>query len=254
MILECAQCGTRYLVPDSAIGPEGRTVRCANCRHSWFQEPVVLDLVARADALKAEERAQAPAVPSASAPDSHAGGAMPAAPTAAAGRAHDEGDADPSAAMGEDPAARPDFRPRRNPARRWTIAAVAAGVVMLGASGALLAIGADGIGERLGLAALSPATPLTIEQFPIDRRSLANGSELFAVSGRIVNPTDTAQKVPDIRAELRDAQGRVVYSWIIAPQQRSLAPRGSVEFNSAKLDVPNNSKRLDFSFSPPPVG
>ena len=51
MILECTECHTRYLVPDSAIGADGRTVRCASCKHSWFQAGApMLDLVARAEA------------------------------------------------------------------------------------------------------------------------------------------------------------------------------------------------------------
>ena len=77
---------------------------------------------------------------------------------------------------------------------------------------------------------------------------MANGSELFAISGKVLNPSDTRQRVPDIRADLRDAKGRIVFSWTITPQQRSLGPKGSIDFNSAKLDVPANSKRLELSF------
>ena len=44
MIIACPACTTRYVVPDSAIGLEGRTVRCAKCRHSWFQDPPELPL------------------------------------------------------------------------------------------------------------------------------------------------------------------------------------------------------------------
>jgi predicted Zn finger-like uncharacterized protein len=38
MILTCPSCGTRYVVKDGAIPPEGRTVRCAQCKHSWHQD------------------------------------------------------------------------------------------------------------------------------------------------------------------------------------------------------------------------
>jgi predicted Zn finger-like uncharacterized protein len=37
MILECSACHARYAVPDHAIGAAGRTVRCAKCKHSWFE-------------------------------------------------------------------------------------------------------------------------------------------------------------------------------------------------------------------------
>lgn len=39
MILQCKNCNARYLVPDHAIGKAGRTVRCARCAYSWFEQP-----------------------------------------------------------------------------------------------------------------------------------------------------------------------------------------------------------------------
>ncbi len=39
MILECPNCQTRFMVPDNAIGADGRKVRCAKCKHQWHQMP-----------------------------------------------------------------------------------------------------------------------------------------------------------------------------------------------------------------------
>lgn len=144
----------------------------------------------------------------------------------------------------------PPFRARRNPARRWTIAALVAGAVMLTGVGALQYFGTPGLASRLGLPVADAEVPLLLEtpRKP-ERRTLASGNELFAMTGRIINPTDEAQRVPDILAELRDAQGRVVYGWTISPPVRTLDPGESAEFNSAEVDVPTGARELILSFA-----
>ena len=237
MILQCPECSTRYLVPDSAIGPEGRTVRCANCRHSWFQGPVEAELP--------EPPPPAPVIE----PDT----AVEEPPVAAPPPVVEEPVAAPAPVPVEEYDEESDYRPplraRRNPARIWTIAAITAGLLMLAAVAAITWLGAPNVLSRVGLSLGGTQSPLLIKDNPIERRELENGSELFAVSGRISNPSSERQRVPDIRAGLRDAQGRLVYSWTITPQQRTLPPGAAVDFNSAKLDVPANSKRLELSFA-----
>lgn len=224
MILECPECRTRYLVPDAAIGDEGRTVRCASCRHSWHQLPAGVVAKPAEDVIRADAYSAPPPPP-------------PARATTDEPR-----DFDPFAHE-------PPFKPRKNPEKRWTAAAVIAGASMLLGAGAILYSGAPGLAAQLGLPVGDANTPLVFTSQAVERKPRLNGGELFVVSGQVLNPTKERQRVPNILAELRDANNTVVYNWTITPEPRSLPPGGSLEFNSGKLDVPATGKSIWFSFS-----
>lgn len=241
MILECSQCRTRYLVPDSAIGAEGRTVRCASCKHSWFQAPVAaLDLTTRASVsdgpvTEAPKREEAPR------PRVFDDASITAA--AAATSAGPAPDYDPFAPQ-------PPFKARRNPARRWTAAAFVAGFSMLLGTGAILYSGAPGLAAQLGLGiGAEIETPLVFADKNVELKPQTNGSELFIISGKVANPTADKQRVPDIRIELRDKEDRLVYSWRVTPSVREIGPKQTIEFNSAQLDPPRSATTARLAFA-----
>lgn len=249
MILTCPACATRYLVPDTAISGAGRQVRCASCRHSWFQP-------GPAAPAAAQELPLPPPVPPV-AP------ATPASSMAAARSTYD--DTVRPAPVAQRPAATPADEPPvwaggarlgkrswkerlRNPATRLTLAAIILAAILIAGIAAVQLLGLPS--QLTGLAANKGAdVPLLLEvpRRP-ERRILESGNELFAVSGRIVNPTSDEQKVPDIRAELRDEKGKVVYGWTITPPRRTIEAKGAMEFNAAEVNVPRGARELNLSF------
>jgi predicted Zn finger-like uncharacterized protein len=290
MIIACPACATRYVVPDSAIGADGRTVRCAKCRHSWFQDgPVLADPLPTAAVAPAEPPRQQPDPPPA-APSEPVGNDEPAAAPAPShiGPSYDERDEqallaptgfeDPRNSHDEDPSAptvieasptnysepeaypdevsqfdyEPPFRPRRNMVKVWTWAAAVFAVLALGTVGAVTYWGLpDWVPISRPTFALGQ--PDLVLDFPRDqqeRRTLPNGTEYFGASGTVKNVGRETRAIPSILIVLRDGRERIVYSWEIAPPKASLAPGETVTINEAVTDVPRSAKIAEIGWKP----
>jgi hypothetical protein len=138
----------------------------------------------------------------------------------------------------------PPFRPRRNPAKLWTAAAI--GFALL-AAGTIGAVSYWGLPNWFPIArpAFGPAQPDLRLDFPPDRqdrRTLPNGTEFFGASGTITNVGQDTRRVPAILIVLRDGRERIVYTWEVRPSKRELAPGESVTINEAVTDVPRSAK------------
>ena len=284
MILTCPACDTKYAVKDGAIPPGGRQVRCAACKHSWHQDPEdtvspQTDEQSLAEAAvieprtgpEAEQRAYQEATideqPGTVADDSAVDAAGPETVGESEPAAPPERDQWPDSGLVESdtvPAAPPppeesqaapsqaepyEFEPFYEPEpieperRRapWLIIVL---LLIAALAAAAWYFAPDSLRQRLGLASVG-GTPLEVMVTNSDRQRLASGNELFAVSGRVINPTNEAQPVPPLKAELLDAsRQRVVYSWTIAPPATVLAPGASASFNSAEVDVPQGGSHL----------
>ncbi|HWI85719.1 MAG TPA: zinc-ribbon domain-containing protein [Sphingomonas sp.] len=212
MQLSCPHCDATYEVPEAAIGANGRKIRCRACNTSWF-EP-------------GHGAVTAPSVPT----------PPPISPLPIPG---------PMIAA-ESEAEQP--QPRRRRRGPWLLLALVVLVVALGGIASIVLIGTEQVASRLGLGERNVPLGIAITREP-DWRMIAGGSQLFAVSGRIWNPTNVEQPVPDIRAELKDAQGRTVYSWTITRPVPRLAPGAAASFDGAAVDVPASSSNVSVSFA-----
>ncbi len=275
MILVCPQCATRYVVPDSAIGPTGRQVRCASCRHSWHQDGVLVerpepalaeagataDGQAVADAVTPPDE-QPPAAPMATQPDAQR------APAGATGEfpfpRQDDGpvadDAAPVLPSSPAPQAeefvhypdddyQPPARARRNPAKFWTLAAVVFFLFVSAIGGALAYFGPPAWAVDLGLGPRDQQAGLNFYlPRPPERRNLPTGEEYFAFNARILNDSDQELSVPPVVVELRDDQGRLVFSWMTKADRNKLKPNEEARVSESRLDIPKNARNLELRF------
>ncbi|WOE75436.1 zinc-ribbon domain-containing protein [Alterisphingorhabdus coralli] len=288
MIIACPSCGTRYAVPDTAIGATGRTVRCAKCGHSWhqqgpvlelekdtvlptasreepvskptapaesapYQEPDAEDTVAAQDAEDSDKTIAAPAT----SPPLH--NAPPGQDVSAATETHSDAPAygDDSPYMDDFPAKdpfahEPPFKPRRNPAKLWTRAAIGFALIAALLIGWLYVYGLPA-GFSFGQSVPEAAVVGLEINLPIDeddRRTLPDGTELFAASGSVINKSAERRDVPDMLIVLRNADDRIVYEQEIRAPVASLGPGEEARFDEALLDIPRSAVKAEISWAP----
>lgn len=286
MIIACPACGTRYAVPDSAIGLDGRTVRCAKCRHSWFQEgPELAGTAARQAEPAPAVAATPPSRPSVVSPPSApvaqdatppapsvartpssfrepaapVDEALPPPPPAPAPRRADRapgGYYDNAASFSEPPSSSFDYAPPFRARRNWTkIATWSAGAfaaVTLGLAGA---VAYGGLPDWVPIphATFQQAQPDLKLDFPRnrqDRKPLPDGTEFFSVSGTISNIGAETRRVPSLLVVLRNQRETIVYEKEIAPSKRELAPGETITVNEALTDIPRAAASAEIGWKP----
>ena len=146
----------------------------------------------------------------------------------------------------------PPFRPRRNPLKLWTAAAVAFALTVAALIGL---VSWFGLPDWLPIArptfgATRPDLVLSFPPARQDRRTLPNGTAYFGASGTVTNVGKDVRDIPAILIVLRDDHDRIVYTWDVAPPQPSLKPGESVTINEAVTDVPKSAKVAEIGWKP----
>jgi predicted Zn finger-like uncharacterized protein len=259
MIITCPACSTRYDVPEGAIGAEGRTVRCAQCRHSWFQPGPEAASAPEADIGALSPDAYAPIAAEVEAAAQNAGvgesaiptppptlaaaPAIPTPPTLATAPRPPVAAAEPLAEGSYSEDDEIAARPRRRGGGRWIVLLGLFILLAAAIGGALAWYGTPDWLPIHHTALASTRNGLALDFPPslIERKTLGDGTEFFGARGTVTNTTGKSRAVPPIEIVLRDSDKRVVYRWEVVPPKHQLAPGESMTITEAVTDVPKSA-------------
>ena len=254
MRIECPSCAAGFDVNPSALEPNGRTVRCAACKATWFapapsilQSEAKIEVAAPALAVSAEDRADHEALTA-------AGNRIPAeeaqivtaeeAPTA-------------PAAPAPPPAPRrktvTQFVPsRQKPKHRFPLGFVAV---------LLVAIFTFGIMGRQSIVRAAPemATLYSAIGFPVNlrglefqnirtRQEIQDGITVLAIEGDVENVANRAVELPRVRLSVLGENGVEIYSWTALLPRSILYPHERVPFKSRLASPPAAGKEIMVRF------
>lgn len=246
MRLDCPTCSASFEVNPAALEPSGRTVRCAECKVTWFA-------VAPSFAIagEANEPAAAP-IPQVTADD----------------RAdHEALAADVKIIEAESPplaVAEPEVvaTPKRKTVSRATSPARARRRFPLGLAAAVLAvILVFGVMSRQAIVRAAPETANLYAAigFPVNlrgldfrnvqtRQEIQDGVAVLVIEGEVENVVNRAVELPRVRLAVIGDNGAEIYSWTALLPRSILYPRERVPFRSRLASPPAAGKEIVVRF------
>lgn len=255
MLIVCPSCASQYELDAAKLGPEGRKVRCANCKTSWHVEPAAFPeppSEAETQALLAEELERAAAID--------------AEITALAAEAGGQED------VSEEPPAveAPPAAPKKRRGKVSTKPGKTAGALLRrGGAGLPAAVALGGVMLLAGLvwqrdAAVRAAPQLAglFEKIgmPVNVRGLSLSSvesgvvddgqnRFLVVEGDVTNITKSKAAVPLIEVAVKDAGGATLYTWTTEPPRASLEPAELIRFRARLASPPEQGQSVRVRFS-----
>lgn len=281
MLIVCPSCATSYEIGPTALGPAGRSVRCVQCKNTWFATP--------GSALAAADAAPAPLVPRTAlaagrdrappfAPEQMApieAQSVPnepetIAPAEAPSIAPDnpfatpaahaiEAEAVPAAESIESVAAR---RARRLHAerrdRRGLLRRLASAPMLIAACLAAL-IGLVNWRDKVVRHAPQTASLFAAIGLPVNIRGLmfesvtsstemSDGMPVLIIEGTIVNLTTRSLEVPRLRFALRNTAGHEVYAWTAQPPKPTVGSGNGLVFRTRLASPPADGRDVIVRF------
>jgi predicted Zn finger-like uncharacterized protein len=265
MQLTCPACHTAFHIDPAALGADGRSVRCARCRNTWFAR--------QEDLVPGPAMAEVFAEGEANFADSAQEGALPALPQVVPWNDMVIVDVQsgPSLVPGVPPTMSvPAVRPL--PGGPAESSAAATGRRKLARSGARQ--------TRLGLVALllglivvigATARAPLVQAFPdlagyyaaigipvnlrgIEFRDLRTSHEtqdgvpVLIIEGEILNPTRQTKDIRRLRLSVSGADEQEIYSWTAQLPRESLGAREFLTFRSRLASPPEEARQVNVRF------
>lgn len=238
MILTCAECRARYLIPEHSLIPNGRTVRCGNCGHTWYVSPPADDGAGAADGDADGSGSNSFADMVANATDSIPQGVRPI-PEGSSVPAHIGARADTGfvARIGG-----------------YAVAAV----LFVAVAGGLFAMrdtvvqswpASLAVYNMVGFAPEGPLADIVFDRVDAKTSYNEDGVEVLTVSGKIINLRARSVELAPIRVSARMATDGAVWDWVIDPPAVRIGPEETLEFTAAYADIPADAQEINVRFT-----